>query len=171
MERTMRLALFVFALAGCAPEEEKDTELPPVANDTDDEPVVCEGTPPVIEELTVGDLGKLYDFEDGPSPALVVRAKTEDEDGDLHQMGGTYWYDDVIDGVVDTSDAGSDGGYIRMNEEDCGTSSANYGIVFEVDGNRFEYETTYEFAMEVYDAAGLISERVVASGTTPGPAR
>lgn len=170
MERTMRMGVLLVALLGCAQEEVKDTEAPPVENNTDTEPIVCEGTAPVLTELTVGDYGELYDFEDGPAPALLVAATATDEDGDLHEMAITWWFDDVIDGAVDTSVAGNEQGYIRMEEQDCATAEATYGVIFEVDGNRFDYETEYEFAAEAYDAAGLVTGQLVASGVTPAAA-
>lgn len=167
----MRAVVFLLALAGCpSPEKEGDTEIPSVDN-TPDSAEPCDGTNPVLEALVVEDYGELYDFEDGPAPALLVAASAEDDDGDLHRMALTYWYDDVVDGVVDTSAAGTESTYFAMADEACATPRATYGVVFEVDGRRFEYETAYEFAVEVYDAAGLASNQLVASGVTPGPAR
>lgn len=166
----MRMVMLMLALAGCAEEAEKDTEAPPIENDIELEPLVCEGTAPELTELTVGDYGELYDFEDGPAPALLVAATATDSDGDLHEMAITWWFDDVIDGAVDTSAAGEEQGYIRMEEQDCATAEATYGVVFEVDGNRFDYETAYEFAVIAYDAAGLATGQLVASGVTPAAA-
>jgi hypothetical protein len=167
----MRIGLLTALLLGCSGDT-KDTGSDPgsVAQDTDTAVVTCEGTAPVLTELEVGDYGQLYPFEDGEAPALLVAATAEDADSDLHRMNLIVWWDDIIDGTVDTSGVGNEAGYYAMNEETCGTAEATYGILFEVDGDRFAYTTAYEFTAEVYDDAGLVSNRVTASGVTPGEA-
>ncbi|MDP2313932.1 MAG: hypothetical protein Q8P41_13580 [Pseudomonadota bacterium] len=159
--------LWPLALLGaCNPDEKDSSDAPPI-NQDEDSPVICDGTAPVITELSVGNYGELFDFEGTLAPALLVAATATDDDGDLHRMNMTLWWDDVVDGTVDTSAAGTEAGYYAMDEEPCGMFEATYGLVFEVDGNRFDYATEYEFAAEVVDDAGLVSAQVIASGTAP----
>ncbi len=167
----MRIGLLALVLAGCPATDKDSGEPPPVSQDTDTAAPSCEGTAPVLTELVVEDYGELYPFEDGDAPALLVAATGEDDDADLHEMNLIVWWDDVVDGEVDTSGAGTEAGVRTMNDDEvCTTGEATYGIIFQVDGNRFAYTTAYEFVGEVYDAAGMVSNRLVASGTTPGPA-
>jgi hypothetical protein len=161
--------LALLTLFACTTEKEDDTEAPPVEQE-EDSPTVCEGAAPTLTELVVEEHDELVDFEGTLSPALKVAATGKDDDGDLHRMNMTLWWDDVVDGTVDTSGAGSEIGYYAMDEDRCGTFEATYGVLFEVEGNRFDYETAYEFAAQVYDDAGLVSEIFIASGTTPAAA-
>jgi hypothetical protein len=153
---------------GCPASDEKNTgddSAPPI-NQNDTAPTSCDGTNPVINELIIEDAG-VHDFEGEDSPTLKVSADASDDDGDLHRINLTLWWDDVVDGSVDTSGAGEESGWYEMNETPCGTFSATFGILFQVDGSRFEYETTYEFAGMVTDDAGLESNIAIDSGTTP----
>lgn len=161
------LPIALTVIAACTGED-KDTgsDAPPI-NEEDTAALVCEGTAPVLTELVVGNYGKLYEFEGTPAPALLVTATGTDADSDLHRMDLFVWWDDVVDGAVDTTTEGLSNGIIAMNETPCATAEATYGIIFEVDGNRLDYATAYEFAGEVADAAGLVSAQVIAHGVTP----
>lgn len=164
----MRIGLVLVGLVACT-SEDKDTgsDAPPINQGEDTAPVECSGTAPVLTELTVADYGEPYPFEEGDAPALLVSATATDEDADLHRMNLILWWDDVIDGAVDTSGAGTEMGYYAMDPDPCGTGEATYAVVFEVDGNQFDYVTEYEFAAEVYDDAEMVSNQLVASGVTP----
>ena len=50
----------------------------------------------------------------------------------------------------------------------CTTPAGTLEFNLQVDGKRFDYDTAYEFAGVVYDAAELRSAVVIASGVTPG---
>lgn len=164
----LRIVWPLALLAGCPDPNQKDTggdEVIEQGGDTDEE--TCEGTNPVLSELTVENFG-MYEFEGEESPALKVTASGDDDDGDLHDMNLQIWWDDVVDGAVDTSSSGVEGGFYAMGDTDCGTFSANYNLLLEVDGDRFEYGVAYEFAAVIFDAAGLDSgEPVIASGVAP----
>lgn len=161
------MLMLVLGLGCPTPDDKENTDdsAPPI-NQDDTAPTVCDGTAPTITDLIIED-GGVRDFEGEDAPSLKVAAETSDDDGDLHRMNMTVWWDDVVDGVVDTSGTGTEAGWYAMNEDECATYEATYGILFEVDGSRFEYETAYEFAAIVYDDAGLVSEQVIDSGTTP----
>jgi hypothetical protein len=164
--RSFPVALFLFAGACIDTTKNPSTDAPPINQDDTGEPLTCEGTAPVLSELVVENYG-LYNFEDGPAPSLKVAATGMDDDGDLHRMDLLVWWDNVVDGTVDTSGEGTTSGIIAMDPDPCATPEATYALVFEVDGKRFDYSTAYEFAGEVYDNAGLVSAQVVASGVTP----
>ncbi|MDP2310454.1 MAG: hypothetical protein Q8P18_30835 [Pseudomonadota bacterium] len=161
------LPLALALLSAACTGEAKDTgsDAPPI-NQDDTSVVTCAGTAPVASELVVENYG-LYPFEDGDAPALKVAATGTDDDGDLHRMDLVVWWDDVVDGAVDTSGEGTTSGIIAMDPDPCGTFAATYALLFEVDGIRFDYATAYEFAAEVYDDAGLVSGQIVADGVTP----
>lgn len=161
----MLVMMLAFGCTGAADKENTDDSAPPI-NQDDTAPTTCDGTNPEIADLIIED-GGVHDFEGEDSPTLKVAAETNDDDGDLHRINMTLWWDDTVDGTVDTSGAGSEAGWYEMNETPCGTFTATYGVLFEVDGTRFAYETAYEFAAKVMDDAGLESEIVIDSGTTP----
>lgn len=150
---------------GCAPDETDDKgDAPPINTGEDSAVVECDGTAPVLTDLVVE--GMIYPFE-VEAPALVVSATATDADSDLHRMDVRVWWDDVVDGVVDTSGEGTAAGYYTFDSDPCATAQATYGLAFEVDGTRFDYATAYEFAAEVYDDAGLVSGQLVAHGVSP----
>jgi hypothetical protein len=126
----------------------------------------CGGTAPVCSELTVEAREGLYDFEGTDSPVLRVGATGEDADADMKTMTVELWWDEVVDGAVDTAALGELGSY-TFDTDACASSGNTLFIDFQVDGNRFEYVTTYEFAGRVYDSTDMASEIVIASGTTP----
>jgi hypothetical protein len=159
------LAMALFA--ACVNDKEDDTEGPPLSGD-DTAVETCDGTAPEVSELEIGPYGQLYSFEDGDNPAMVVSTTATDADGDLNRMDVVLWWDDVVDGTVDTSGAGEEGGYYQMKDTTCGTFTATYNLLMEVNGGRFAYSTPYEFAAQAIDDAGLVSEViVVADGISP----
>ena len=163
----MRLLVTTLLLVACA-DPAKDTETAPPINQGDDTAVeTCGGTAPVCSALTVEALEGLYDFEGTDSPVLRVGATGTDADSDMKTMGVELWWDDVVDGAVDTSAAGELLSYTFPDSGACSTTGNTLNVDFQVDGNRFEYETAYEFAGRVYDTTDLYSEIVIASGTTP----
>lgn len=163
--RSFLVALALFAAACIEDPKHTGNDAPPI-NQDDTSVVTCEGAAPVLTELLIENNG-IYDFEDGPAPSLKVAATGADDDGDLHRMNLVVWWDAVVDGTVDTSGEGTTSGIIAMDPDPCATPEATYALVFQVDGKRFDYATAYEFAGEIADDAGLVSEVVVASGVTP----
>jgi hypothetical protein len=158
--------LVVMLFAACVDDTKDGSDDAPPLHDTEEE--TCEGTAPTLDQLVIEPYDGLYEYEDGPAPALTVSATGSDEDGDLDNMRLVVWWDDVVDGAVDTSGAGEDAGYYQMDPDPCHSyADITYGIIFQVDGNRFDYATAYEFAGVIYDAAGLVSNELVADGMTP----
>jgi hypothetical protein len=164
--RALPVVLISWALVGCAPDEEEDSKAPPINEGGDTAVTVCEGTAPVLTELVISN-GGIQDFEGEDSPSMVVAATGTDADSDLHRMDLRLWWDDVVDGAVDTSATGTAAGYYAMDPDPCATAEATYGIVFEVDNNRFLFGTAYEFAAVIYDDAGLESAMFIDDGIAP----
>lgn len=129
----------------------------------------CSGTPPVITALTV-EPGDTTTFEDGDWPTLGLQASTSDTDGDLHEMSMSVWSDDVLDGHVDTGGEPLSLSAV-MAPEACSAENTMFNVLFKVDGGDFDFATPYEFAVVVYDAAGLASAVAYGTGTTPSAAR
>lgn len=152
-------------LAGCD-DTSKDTETAPPIEQGDDTAEVCGGTAPVCSELTVEARDGLFDYEGTDYPVLRVGATGEDADADMKTMTVELWWDDVVDGAVDTAALGELGSY-TFDTDACASSGNTLYIDFAVDGTRFDYVTTYEFAGRVYDSTDMASEIVIASGTTP----
>jgi hypothetical protein len=164
------LALFALllttALVACAPqEEEKDGDAPPINQDTDT--TTCEGTPPVIAELDIVN-GGLVEFDIGPLPTVQISVHTEDDDGDIDSMRVDVWWDATVDGTVNTAAAdGENGDPVQFDPQECSTNAGTYNFQLAVDGDRFAFDTEYEFAAIAYDAHEEASELAIASGYTP----
>ncbi len=159
--------LLVWMFVGCPGEAVKsDDSAPPLNHPEDTAPVICDGTDPVLADLTVAPYDGLYSFEGQDSPALTVSAAATDDDGDISELTLELWWDDVVDGSVDTSGDATSTTY-QFSQDPCEGFANNLGLIFEVDGNRFDYATPYEFAGVVTDEAGLVSAIVVASGVSP----
>ena len=166
--RLLPLLLGPLLLAACDGSDEDSSKAPPINQNDDSGDPVCEGTAPVITELVVENYGGLYPFETGDAAALQVSATGTDADADLHRMNLVLWWDDVVDGSVDTSGAGTEAGYYRFEDtEPCAGDEATLGLIFEVGDARFQNATPYEFAAVIWDDAGLVSEVAVADGVAP----
>lgn len=155
------LLTLLFACGGKAGDSANNA--PPINEGGDT--ATCEGTAPVIEELVIGN-GGIYEFDDGPAPTVSVMATITDEDADLNIVSLTVWYDEAVDGAVDTSGEGLASSPYEMDEELCVTPEANYGLNIQVGGS-LDYDTLYEFAAVAKDGNGLSSAVAIASGYTP----
>jgi hypothetical protein len=119
---------------------------------TEDDP--CR-SPPVVTELLV------LPITESDQAWIALEIHVEDPDGDLSSLSGSRWWDDVVDGDVDTSGEGVPYGPLD------GSLRGEVIPAFVVDGDRFAYATEYEFAVDVVDTRGCVSAVAVAAGTTP----
>ena len=165
--------LALVALA-CAPDtKEKDSH--GTLSSGDSGPVECFGTPPEIESLIVTE-GQPYTPTDGGETVPTIKLSTtySDEDGDANVVRLDFWWDTTLDGTVDTSVEpnqateptalkDSDGNVV----EDCYGHAGTFNSGLGVTGGDLDYETTYDFAVILYDKSDTASEPAFASGTTP----
>ena len=154
---------FIFSLllfAGCDGENEK----PGPDLSSDDTGEACSGTPPVADRFTIGN-GGLAEFEAVNWPTVSLRLEATDDDGDLDLAYMEFWWDEVVDGTVDTG-VNPQNRYFTLEQDSCTTKSVDLNLLLQV-GTQLAYNTTYEFAAQVSDYAGLTSNLLVASGSTP----
>jgi hypothetical protein len=167
------LPFLLLAAVGC--DDSKDDDTGPGSLNASDTDADCSGTPPVIDDLTV-EIGDVLTGEAGEDaqPSVLITVEFSDEDGDAHVVAVDFWYDDVVDGTVDTSGAapmqlpaGAMPDRSGRPIEECAGDGGILGISLGVTGKELDFETEYDFAAVVIDNAGLASEPRVASGTTP----
>lgn len=159
---------YFLALALACTSEKEDTgeAAPPINQDSGGEVTECTGTAPVITSLTVSN-GGIMTFDEGDFPTVLVEIEVEDPDLDLARMRADIWWDETVDGVVDTSAAGLNGDWVQLGEEPCTIDRGGYGLRLAVGDGRFAPATVYEFAMVAYDAHEVASNVGVGAGTTP----
>lgn len=135
----------------------------------------CKGTAPVIEELTLTE-GDPITGEGGgdPQPTVLIVAEYSDEDGDAHVVAMDIWYDDVVDGTVDTSGAaGASLAPTAVEDDDgnpvdeCDGKGGSFGVMLGVTGDDLEFETEYDFGVIIYDANNTASEPKFGTVVTP----
>lgn len=168
------LVTALLLLPGCSDKGEGDgVPLPKTGErDTADGEAVCGGVAPEISELTVGN-GGLYDYsgvadcdddEDCIYPSAEVSLDVTDNDGDIHQYIIDIWFDDVVDGAVDTT-----GGFQLLGSkgEACEVTADLFSNLLAVGTGPLPYNTELEFAAQITDAEGLTSNIAIGSGFTP----
>ncbi len=126
----------------------------------------CGGTAPVISEITCQNLG-LAHYEDGDYPQLLMTMAVTDDDGDLSSYSAEVYFDDTVDGTVATDSSPFDPVSGSTSSETCNTASANLGVTLVITGGRPEFDTEYEWAFIVNDAAGQSSDPYVLTCRTP----
>lgn len=155
-------------VVACVPKEDGSGDIPPLQGD--DTSGECTSVPPEITEISVSN-GGMIPVEGGEDqPSVRVDVTFLDEDQDIDVVDFHYWWDDVVDGVVDVSGTPQDvtGAFERdENYEACAAPSGSFGRLFGVSGGWFENNTWYDFAVTVTDAHGLVSEPAITSGVTP----
>ena len=163
---TLLPALILLA-AACNPDAGEGDE-PPTPAGRDDETglqVQCSSQAPQITAFTALADG-LETFEQQEYPVIMLTIDASDSDGDLGQVYYELWWDDHVDGVVDTSDSAQHDRYTTINSERCVTTSASVSIHLAVDG-WLETNTWYDFAARVQDYAGMESGLAYTTGGTP----
>lgn len=118
-----------------------------------------------------GSAAPVFDYADvslADDGQLRFDAYFSDTDADLNVVVLDTWYDDVVDGNVDTSgDAPISTGEQVLQSGSC--TLANGALAFEipVDGTPFASGTTYEFALIVFDQDGHGSTAFIDAQATP----
>lgn len=152
---------------GDASKEEADSV--PTADTSDSED--SGDTADSVASGGCGSAAPVFDYADvslAEGGQLRFDAYFSDTDAALNVVVLDTWYDDVVDGIVDTSsDAPISTGEQVLQEGTC--TLANGALAFEipVDGTPFAFGTTYEFAMIVYDQDGHGATPAIDSQTTP----
>ncbi len=134
-------------LAACTPGGDgTNTDIPIPSGSADD----CGTSSPVIEEATIRDGGP-QQFDQGTFPSIIISADTSDEDGDLHYYEMRVWWDDEIDGSVDTSEAYQEV-YGTVSNTECATFRTTFSMQLGINGSEdLPYATELEFGVVVYD--------------------
>lgn len=147
------------------------TGAPPIPDQPDDTApeITCGGVPPEILTFTAEPDG-LWQGEQGtdPQPAVQISVTAIDEDKDLSEVRLELWFDDYVDGVVDTGDAPWLDRWITISTSPCFTPTATLDIhAGAKTGTDLEPNTWYDWAMRVSDAAELSSEILFTIAGTP----
>lgn len=165
----LRLALVPsLAMMGCNFGGKGDTSTPPIPSSGDSDTALeesCEGTPPEILSFSGTD-NDMHDFETGAWPDLYLEVEVADADADLGQVKYSVWWDDTVDGWVDTDGDPDYDRYVTVNTTPCTSPAVTLQIHLAANGNP-EPNTWYDLAVTVEDAAGLVSEAATTTAATP----
>lgn len=155
----------LLALA-CTKDTGTDDSAPPLVDDT---VAPCEGNDPVLNAVTVTN-GGVRDFDGTPYPTVLVEFDATDDDGNLNTVVMDIWVDQVIDGSVDTSGASDVNTVATLTEEDCSVTAtggaSTVGVNIQVGGG-LEYGTEYDWAGQITDANGEVSNVAFTTAWTP----
>jgi hypothetical protein len=158
--------LLLLCLA-CQPEVDQGDPPPiPKGGDTGDSAVDCSGTAPVITSLTARADG-LHEDEQGQTfPAMVFELVADDVDGDLSFVYYRMWWDDDLDGTVDSSGSALVQGQAAISSSRCDSFSVGLNLSISSQGNP-AYNTWYDFAVALADEAEIWSEPAFCQGAMP----
>jgi len=127
--------------------------------------VVDDSQAPLILAFEMLD-GGLHDFGEGEVPSLEASVEVTD-DLDQAELIGTLWFDSDPDGAVDTSGEGTEL-VLSIGDSGCLSGALDATLSFYLSlGGAILYETDYDFAFAVTDAAGNTSESAVTTVTSP----
>jgi hypothetical protein len=159
----LALALLPVTLLACT-KGDKDSDQPPGLGD--DSEASCEGNDPVLANLLVEE-GQPTDFEGVTYPTVLIQAEAADEDGNLDLVRITLYFDETVDGSIDTETAGSTSASVSPDGGGpCESINATLGLYLQV-GEGIAYETEYDWGMQIEDSKGEVSNLLVGSGVTP----
>ncbi|MFH1466743.1 MAG: hypothetical protein ABIO70_20325 [Pseudomonadota bacterium] len=161
------LSLLALLVLGCPPVvEEKEPPPIPKGGDTGDTAAECAGTNPVLTALSARPDG-CHELEQGQLyPTLIFDLSATDADGDLNYVTYELWWDEEVDGAVDTSGNAQLTGHATVDTARCGTESMSLALSLSSQGNP-AYNVWYDFALRVGDEAGLTSNVLVTPGAMP----
>jgi hypothetical protein len=172
----MRWLVLVAGLSACgAPKETADTgptTTPPTDTDTeptDTEPVDtgCGDTAPYVFAVTTSAAGLQKSPEGELLPAMLFAMEVIDDDGDLDHIGYELWYDEVVDGVVDTAVPAPVIGNTTLAGDPCGVGFVALNLTVTTDGGGMKYATEMDFALVASDARGNHSAPFVFAAWVP----
>ena len=164
--RVQPALLCLLMWTACNDKEAVDTGEPELLDNDTDEPTECSGTAPVIETIDCIESDP-QNIEGTDYPTLTLRSTVTDEDGDLTSYSIMVYFDDVVDGVVDTSDAVYSPYTSSLQRDECAAPEAELGLRLAIPGVWPDYETEYEWGLVVSDAGGLASEMAIVTCATP----
>lgn len=170
-----RLTPFVLVLGLVAPlvacgdkEPEETGSAPDLDTDSDTETEECSGTAPVIEEVSCENSGIQPHYETGEDTVtLTIRAETSDADGDLDFYTFELFYDEDVDGSIDTSSSPFSPSSGAVDVDECEAGLVSLGTVLYLAGGDPAFDTLYEWGVVVTDGAGLQSEVGIVECYTP----
>lgn len=147
--------------AGCSDKGDSGTPLYEVQE--------CESLEaPVVTDMFCESTGvQTYPVTGEDVPTLTISADVSDEDGDLTTYTAQLFFDDTIDGTVDTSIGelpASEGAY---HAQVCEVPSIILNMVIYLRGGEPLYDTPYEWGLQVTDAGGNVSAMSMVECTTP----
>ena len=129
----------------------------------------CGSSEPVITEVELEESDPFTLGNGSVVPGLLVNAKLTDADGDLHWYEMKVWFDDVIDGEIDTTQPYYEA-YGTRGDLDCGVSLTEVPLRVAVNGNP-PANTEVEVGVIVYDDMGNATnggEPTIIAFVTPG---
>lgn len=153
------------ALLACSSDDTGKDTAPGIGDNTGDD---CSGAAPVIDAFTIEE-GDVITNEDGQEqPSLNITVEFEDDDWDLNTVTMNVWFDDTVDGSVDTTgDAPISTGEYQMEDGTCSVSGGSFTLAQGIVGDPLAYDTEYEFGAVIVDQHGLESDPAITSATTP----
>jgi hypothetical protein len=160
----MRWFGFAVLLAGCNGGGRDDTDVIHAGNGASDD---CGETPPEIRQLNISNEGMSSGDVCGAEsrPQIRIAVQGHDEDGDLHFWTMRVWYDETIDGAVDTS--GGPHEVFGTSGDDCMVANLNASMLMCVTGAP-PFSTTLEFGVVLLDDEDHASgDPVIQVFTTP----
>ena len=153
----------VFLMLGCI--SEKPSEPPPLTNSpaTDDS---CGGQAPIVDSLTCSNTGIQYSPDNGDLPTFSLQIHATDDDGDLDSYTAQIYFDTELDGQIGT-DAETLITTGTVSQEPCTIDEATINLTIFLQGGAPNYETEYEWHVELIDSLGEVSEPYGTVCTTP----
>ena len=151
-------------LLACGEEAEKEAPDLVDSNTQDDS---CGGTAPVITSLECVNPGMQEHPDYGLLPTFSIRAVVHDDDGDLTYYQMFVDIDGTLDGVEDENSIPLNPAEGALSDEACGITDANLGITMYLNGSSPDYDTRYEWYVQVSDSLGKTSEAMMIECSTP----
>lgn len=136
--------------------------------DFDTDAGTCDEHAPVIKEF-LAEEGSILTTEDGSEryPSIEFRWEMTDEDADLNAFRYRLWIELADDGAADTGGPPLIDEEFEMKDGECTSDSAVFTVAHAVEGNKLDYETTYEATLIVTDMHGTDSEPANVTFVTP----
>jgi len=165
-----RALILGLVLVGCGDkDEEEENSAPPLDNTGDDSAdPECSGTPPVVQEVSCVNTGVQPHYETGEDTVTMqIWANVTDEDGDLTYYTLELFYDDEIDGEIDTSSSAFAPSNGAVEADECEAGEVDLGLTLYLPGGDPAFDTEYEWGYVVTDGGGLSSEVGITTCYTP----
>ena len=163
----MRMFMLLSALTvlACGEKEEENTA-PDLVNGDGTE-TGCGGTAPVIQSLVCENGGIKTHPDYGDLPTFTIKASVSDDDGDLTYYQMFVDIDGTLNGVEDDNSTPLSPAEGALSDEACGITDANLGITMYLNGSMPDYDTRYEWYVQVADSLGKTSEAMMIECSTP----